>query len=99
MHTIATILSASLCMSTVAFAGDSPLLGTWKLKSYLREVEATGERYNERGEHPDGYLSYSADGRMSAIITWDNRAKPQDLVPTNDERIRLFGTMISYAGT
>jgi hypothetical protein len=44
------------------------------LKSFVREVAATGERYNERGEHPNGYLGYAADGRLYAIITWDNRA-------------------------
>jgi len=80
-------------------AADNSLIGTWKLKSYVRELAATGERYNERGEHPNGYLSYSADGRMYAIITWDNRAAPGDVVPTNEERIKLFSTMISYAGT
>jgi len=32
-----------------ARAADNPLIGTWKLKSYVREVAATGERYNERG--------------------------------------------------
>jgi hypothetical protein len=83
----------------VARAAHNPLIGTWKLKSYVRELAATGERYNERGEHPNGYLSYSADGRMYAIITWDNRAAPGDVVPTNEERIKLFSTMISYAGT
>ena len=68
--------AALLIMSATAALGprDNPLLGTWKLKSYVREVAATGEHYNERGEHPNGYLSYSADGRMYAIITWDNRA-------------------------
>jgi hypothetical protein len=101
MPTLITILSATLCFlsATAAFAADNPLLGTWKLKSYLREVAATGERYNERGEHPNGFLSYGADGRMYAIITWDNRAKPLDVVPTEEERIRLYGTMLSYAGT
>ena len=85
--------------ATAARAADNPLVDTWKLKSYVREVAATGERYNEPGEHPDGYLSYAADGCMYAIITWDNRAAPGDVVLTTEERIRLFGTMISYAGT
>ena len=94
VFTVLLILPAS-----AAHSADNPLVGTWKLKSYLREVAATGERYNERGEHPNGYLAYSADGRMYAIITWENRIAPRDVVPTNDERVKLFSTMISYAGT
>ena len=84
---------------TTTRSADNPLIGTWKLKSYVREVAATGERYNERGEHPNGYLSYAADGRMYAIITWENRVAPHGVVPTDEERIKLFSTMISYAGT
>jgi len=101
MTRVANVLSATLFFlsATAALAGDNPLLGTWKLKSLVREVAAMGERYNERGEHPNGYLGYAADGHMYASITWDNRAKPHDLVPTNEERIKLYGTMISYAGT
>jgi hypothetical protein len=50
MPTAIAILSATLCFlcTTVAFAGENLLLGTWKLKSFMREVAATGERYNER---------------------------------------------------
>jgi hypothetical protein len=29
---------------TAAFAGENPLLGTWKLESFVREMAATGER-------------------------------------------------------
>jgi len=101
MTRIAGVLSAMFLVLSAsgAVAGENPLLGTWKLKSFVREVAATAERYNERGEHPNGYLGYAADGRMYAMITWDNRTNPHDVVPTNDERIRLYGTMISYAGT
>jgi hypothetical protein len=101
MTRVAAIVFALLLIlpASAVRSADNPLVGTWKLKSYLREVAATGERYNERGEHPNGYLAYSADGRMYAIITWENRITPQDVVPTNDERIKLFSTMISYAGT
>jgi hypothetical protein len=101
MTRVVGALSATLLIlsATAAFAAENPLLGTWKLKSFVREVAATGERYNERGEHPNGYLGYTADGRMYAIMTWDNRANPHDVVATNEERIKLYGTMISYAGT
>jgi hypothetical protein len=100
IRTTAIVFALSLILpATAARSADNPLIGTWKLKSYVREVAATGERYNERGEHPNGYLSYAADGRMYAIITWDNREAPGEVVPTNAERVRLFSTMISYAGT
>ena len=54
---------AVLCLSTLARADGNALLGTWQLKSFVREVTGTGERYNQLGDHPDGYISYSADGR------------------------------------
>jgi hypothetical protein len=96
MPAAVAILSATFCFlcTMAAFAGENPLLGTWKLKSFVREVAATGERYNERGEHPNGYLSYAADGRMYAIITWDNRVNPRDVVPTAEERVKLYGTIV-----
>jgi hypothetical protein len=88
------VLSASL-----ASAGENPVLGTWKLKSFVREVSATGERYNQMGEHPTGYLSYSSDGRMYAIITGDHRIKPHDVAPTDEDRAKLHRTLTAYAGT
>jgi len=99
MKRMASIPLLLIVAAKAALAGENPLLGTWKLKSYVREVAATGERYNQRGEHPQGYLSYSMDGRMYAIITWDNRINPHDVVPTDEERIKLYGSMVSYAGT
>ena len=80
-------------------ASENQFLGTWKLQSFVREVIATGQRYNELGEKPDGYISYLPDGRMFAMIVADNRVKPGSTVPTDEEKIKLFGTMIGYAGT
>ena len=88
-----------LLSSTIALAEENPLLGTWKMKSFVREVTATGEKYNILGEHPTGYLSYSADGRMYAIATADNRIKPLDANATDEERVKLHRTMMAYAGT
>jgi len=83
----------------IALADDNPILGTWKLKSFVREVTATGEKYNQMGEHPNGYLSYSADRRMYAILTMDNRIKPLAANPTDEQRVKLHQTLQAYSGT
>ena len=81
-----------------AVASGSPLLGTWKLKSYVVTAD-TGETSTPYGEHPLGYLSYSADGRMQAIGTASGRIAPRDLALTDEERGALYETMFAYAGT
>jgi Lipocalin-like domain len=84
---------------TIALAGEDLVLGTWKLKSFVWELTATGERSNPAGEHPTGYLSYSADGHMYGIFVWENRGKPLGTTPTDEERVKLHQTMLAYAGT
>jgi hypothetical protein len=96
MKRIVGITAAFVLSATIVAADENPILGTWKLKSFAREVRATGERYNE---HLNGYLSYSSDGRMYAIIVEDNRVKPLEVVPTDDEAVKLYRTMGAYAGT
>ena len=63
----------SLGVSESALAAENPILGTWKLQSMVYEATATGERSIPFGDHPDGYLSYSADGRMCAIGVVEDR--------------------------
>lgn len=94
--TFACIVTA---ISPDGLAQDSPLIGTWSLKSFVREVSGTGERYNQLGEHPTGYLGYSRDGRMYAIFVAGDRIKPSEEIPTDAERVTLHKTMIAYAGT
>jgi lipocalin-like protein len=91
---------ALFCLSAYASAqaGDNPLLGTWRLKSFVREVAGTGERYNQLGDRPDGYLSYSADGRMLVFFVSEEQPRPR-AEPTDDERIKLHKTMLAYGGT
>jgi hypothetical protein len=74
------------------------ILGTWKLVSYVREVFGSDERFNQFGENPAGYLGYSADGRMYAIFVRQDRITPGDVVPTDEEGVKLLGTMVAYAG-
>ncbi len=89
----------SLDVPKSALAAENPILGTWKLQSLVYEATATGQRSSPYGDHPDGYLSYSADGRMYAIGVVEDRPKPRDLVPTDEEKVELQGSMFAYAGT
>lgn len=76
----------------------NPLLGTWKLKSYV-VTKATGERSTPFGERPTGYLSYSSDGHMQVIGVADDRIEPADTSPPDSERVSLYDTMFAYGGT
>lgn len=77
---------------------DTPLLGTWKLKSYF-VTTAAGVRSTPYGEDPTGYLSYSADGRMHAIGAASGRLVPASATSSHNERATLHDTMFAYAGT
>jgi len=88
----------------VSFAADAQvgkeLYGTWRLVSFTRNVIATGQSEDAYGKAPQGFLNYSPDGRMYAIIVTDNRPKPADLAKmTDQERAELFKTVLAYAGT
>ena len=76
----------------------NPLLGTWKLKSYV-VTTAAGVRSTPYGENPTGYLSYTADGRMQVIGAADSRIVPAGPTPPDQDRVALHDTMFAYAGT
>ena len=90
---------ASAMSSSIAAADDNSIVGTWKVQSYVREVVATGERQNDFGEKPVGYIIYQPDGRMFFMLVGDNRVKPTGTPPTDEEKARLFGTLQAYSGT
>jgi Lipocalin-like domain len=98
MNRLIGTLAWVVLLLSPAMAAD-PIVGTWRLQSFVREVAATGQRYNEFGQHPEGYISYLPDGRMHAILVTNSRPTPASLVPADNEKIELFGTMIAYAGT
>ena len=89
---------AVLCLSTLARADVNPLIGTWQLKSFVREIAGTGERYNQLGDHPDGYLNYSPDGRMLVFFVSADQPRPRN-EPSDEERIKLHKSMLAYGGT
>jgi hypothetical protein len=75
----------------------NPLLGTWKLKSYV--ATTAGARSTPYGESPTGYLSYTDDGRMQTLGVAGGRRAPASPHPTDTERLALYDTMFAYGGT
>jgi hypothetical protein len=74
------------------------LLGTWTLVSAVREEIPSGARTDMFGPSPHGFINYSPDGRMIALITRGDRKAPANGRPTAAEAEALFRSMLSYAG-
>ena len=76
------------------------LYGTWKLVSFTQRYVATGEMVDVFGKSPSGFLSYSRDGRMNAILVKDKRPSLADMAQaTTQDKAELFSSMYAYAGT
>ena len=80
---------------------SSAILGTWKLVS-VSSSTADGYR-NETpfGANPTGFLTYTQDGRMSAIVSYGGRKRlssnDSHLAPV-EEQAEAFKTFVAYAG-
>jgi lipocalin-like protein len=76
---------------------NDKLVGTWKLVS-ASSTTKTGER-NETpyGINPTGFLNYSEDGRVTALISYDGR-KPLPVAAGAAEHAEAFKTFLAYAG-
>ena len=89
----------SLMVGMPARADESALLGNWRLRSFVREVAGSSERYNQLGAHPDGYINYAADGRMFVFFVAEDQPRPAGDVPSDAERIQLHKSTLAYGGT
>lgn len=76
---------------------DDRLVGTWKLVS-ASSTTPKGER-NEApyGVGPAGFLTYTADGRITSVIGYGGR-KRLTISPTPEEQVEAFNTFLAYAG-
>src|SRR4051812_41066614 len=79
-------------------ADASALLGTWRMASWRREFVATGETSDAMGSNPIGYLSYHS-GRVTAFVLEQDRPSLSNAAPTDEEKVKLFDTMLAYSGT
>lgn len=77
------------------------IVGTWKLVSVSFST-ASGERNDAPfGPSPTGFLTYTPDGRMSAMISYSGR-KPLSVSDLSlaavQEKAEAFSTFLAYAG-
>ena len=77
------------------------LVGTWKLVS-ASSTASTGERSETPyGPSPEGFLTYTVDGRMSSVISYGGR-KPLSFgragLALQEEQAEAFKTFLAYAG-
>lgn len=87
--------AAALGTPALAAAADTPdILGTWRLVSYVVEVQQTGEIMPVMGAHPTGGVVFTPNGRVFFMLTADGR-KPGK---TDAEKAALLDTIVSYTG-
>jgi hypothetical protein len=100
MLTIALIELASMAVLAQPAATQEILEGTWKLISSIRTNTATGVAVDTFGPKPQGFITYTRDGRLAVLIVRSGRPKPQDIAKiTEQERSQLFSSMLAYTGT
>lgn len=76
---------------------NNKLVGTWKLVS-ASSTTLKGERLDPPyGLNPVGFLTYSEDGRVSAMISYDLR-KPISTIAKLEEQAAAYKTFLAYAG-
>lgn len=73
---------------------ESRVLGTWRLESLVWRVVETGEESEPYGRHPGGYIHFTADGRVFAIITSEQRSP----VRSEADQIAAFASQVAYTG-
>jgi lipocalin-like protein len=77
------------------------VVGTWKLVSDTATTDKGEVNKAVLGQNPSGLLTYTADGRMMAIISDDGR-KPLSIADRvaapAEERAQAYSTFMAYAG-
>jgi hypothetical protein len=72
----------------------SNLFGTWRLVSWTMEVMDTHEQLRQFGDNPPGFMHFTPEGRVFAVLSASNRSPVQ----TEADQIAAFGSIIAYTG-
>jgi hypothetical protein len=77
---------------------NDKLVGTWKLVSASSTTSKGESLESPYGANPEGFLTYTADGRVTALISYDSRKPLSFGGGTKDEQAEAFNTFLAYAG-
>ncbi|MFY9527720.1 MAG: lipocalin-like domain-containing protein [Candidatus Acidiferrales bacterium] len=92
---------AAVFSSTASAQCKDSIVGTWKLVSVTSTTDKGEVNRAVLGQNPSGFVMYTADGRMMAIISDDGR-KPLSVADRvsapAEERAQAYSTSMAYAG-
>lgn len=88
------ICVAMVCAASVFAQDRERTLGIWKLESFDVEFQDSGERKTPFGASPNGYIIFTPEGRMMALLTPEDRQAPE----TDAERAEAFKSIYAYSG-
>lgn len=80
--------------------GGAGIVGAWSLVSFNVD-EGSGKFQPRFGPNPIGYLIYSADARMAAVLAGTQRPTleaPSGRAASEDDRTRALAHFLAYAG-
>jgi hypothetical protein len=78
--------------------GHYKLVGTWKLVSASSETSKGERNETPYGASPAGFLTYSREGRVTALISYDGRKSLAAGGGTLEEQAEAYKTFLGYAG-
>jgi hypothetical protein len=94
MKTLLLFLGLVLSVMSSSAADRTPLIGVWKLLSYQTEFQDGTPKRATLGEHPTGYIIFTIEGRMMAVIEAEGRKAPS----SDADRAALLRSMFGYTG-
>ena len=99
MRTAILAMAEFIALAAGVFGStDDKLLGTWKLVS-ASSTTSSGERSETPyGPNPVGFLTYTTDGRVTAMISNAGRTSLSIGGGTLEEQAEAFKTFLAYAG-
>ena len=95
------LVVAVACSSTAGAQCKDSIVGTWKLVSVTSTTDKGEVNKAVLGAHPSGFITYTAEGRMMAIISDDGRrplSVADRVAAPAEERAQAYATFMAYAG-